>query len=94
MIADTAGQWLLLKTTPEQTERHIAMGFQKAETALPDFRGEAGANAPKWWQPPAAQLELYENTNWSKAGGWYASRASMNVDRASSFIWFAASQWN
>lgn len=94
VIADCGRQWLLLKTTPEQAERHIAMGFQKADTAPPDFRGEAGANAPKWWQPPTAQLEFYENTNRSKAGGWYASQAAMGVDRASNLIWFAASKWN
>ena len=90
VIADSGGQWLLLKATPEEIERHIAMGFKKAEEVPADFRGEAGANAPKWWTPPAAGLELYANTNWSKAGGWYWSEAVMGIDRASKIIWFSA----
>jgi hypothetical protein len=94
VIADSGGQWLLLKATPEEIDRHIGMGFQKAEAAPRDFRDEAGANAPKWWQPPTARLELYENTNWSKAGGWHSSQATMGVDRASNLIWFAASKWD
>jgi hypothetical protein len=92
VISDSGGQWLLLKATPEEIDKHIAMGFKKTESAPPDFRGEAGANAPKWWTPPAAGLELYSNTNWSKAGGWYRSEAVMGVDRTSKTIWFSASK--
>jgi hypothetical protein len=92
IIADSGGQWLLLKATPEEIDRHIAMGFKKAEWVPPDFRGEPGANTPKWWTPPATGLELYSNTNWSKAGGWYRSEAVMGIDRASNTIWFSASK--
>jgi hypothetical protein len=92
IIADSGGQWLLLKATTEEIDKHIAMGFKKVESAPPDLRGEGGANAPKWWTPPAAGLEFYSNTNWSKAGGWYRSEAVMGVDRASKTIWFSASK--
>lgn len=91
VIADSGGQWLLLEVTPEEIDRHIAMGFQKTDSVPPDFAGQAGPNAPSWWTPPAAGLEFYANTNWSKAGGWYRSEAVMGVDRASKKIWFSAS---
>jgi hypothetical protein len=91
VIVDSGIQWLLLGATPEAIDRHIAMGFQRVATTPSDFV-DAGANAPKWWQPPTARLEFYENTNWSKAGGWYSSRAAIGIDRASNMIWFAASK--
>jgi hypothetical protein len=94
VVGDSGGQWLLLKVTPEEIDKHIAMGFMKAETIPSNFRGAAGANAPKWWQPPAARLELYENKNWSKAGGWSSSEATMGIDRSSNVIWFAVSKWD
>lgn len=83
VIEDCGGQWLLISATPEEIDRHIAMGFEKAEAAPRDFRGEAGPNAPQWWQPPTTRLELYKNTNWSKAGGWHSSEAGIGVDRSS-----------
>ena len=92
VIADSGGQWLLLKATPEEIDRHIAMGFERTESVPRDFRGEAGANAPEWWRPPPAGLEFYTNTNWSKAGGWYRSEAVLGVDRASNTVWFVASK--
>lgn len=92
VIADSGGQWLLLKATSEEIDRHIAMGFRRTEAPPSDFRGDAGANAPAWWQPPTGRLELYENLNWSKAGGWHSSQATMGVDRGSNLIWFATSK--
>jgi len=92
VVGDSGGQWLLLKATPEEIDRHIAMGFTNSPYVPSDFDGDAGANAPKWWQPPTKGLEFYENNNWSKAGGWHSSWATMGVDRSSNVIWFTATK--
>ncbi len=92
IVGDAGGQWLLLKASPQEIERHIAMGFKKLD-AIPDaFDGRAGPNAPKWWQPPTDGLETYENKNWRKDGGWLRSEAVIGVDRGSGLIWFHASK--
>ncbi len=90
VIADSGAQWLLLQVAPDQIDKHIGMGFTKTEETPLEFLGPPGPNAPKWWTPPATGLEFYSNTNWSKAGGWYHSEASMGIDRASQTIWFIA----
>lgn len=94
IVGDAGGQWLLLKASPEEIERHIAKGFTPARQVPDDFNGHAGANAPSWWTPPTGHLRLYENENWTKSGGWSSSRASMGVDTESGLIWFAASKWD
>jgi len=92
VISDSGAQWLLLKATPEEIERHINMGFTKTDFPPGDFRDDAGANAPDWWQPPTNRLDLYENNNWNKTGGWSWSSAAIGVDRGSNLIWFVASK--
>jgi len=92
VVGDSGAQWLLLKATPEEIDRHIAMGFIKADYALNDFSSQPRPNAPEWWQPPTARLELYENNKWSKSGGWSSSLAAIGVDRSSNMIWFKTSK--
>jgi hypothetical protein len=90
IVGDSGGQWLLLKATPEEIERHIAKGFTPAHGIPRDFAGDAGANAPSWWKPPTTRLRLYENDHWTKSGGWWNSTAAMGVDTESGLIWFVA----
>jgi hypothetical protein len=92
VVGDSGGQWLLLKATPEEIERHIAMGFTNATRAPDDFGGGAGGSIPKWWQPPTNRLEVLENGDWSKTGGWSRSAAAISVDRGSNLIWFVTSK--
>jgi hypothetical protein len=95
VVGDSGGQWLLLKASPEEVTRHIAMGFTGKTQTPNDFNGLAGANAPDWWTPPTHRLELYENQNWNKGGGgWSDSRAAIGVDREAGLIWFAADKMN
>lgn len=94
VLGDAGRQWLLLKASPEEINRHIAMGFTAPTRVPDDFDGKAGANAPGWWTPPTSRLQLYENQNWSKAGGWTESRAALGVDRGAGLIWFAADKMN
>ena len=95
IVGDAGAQWLLLKASPEEITRHIALfGFTCHITSDPAFDGRAGANAPPWWTPPAHGLELYENTNWTKQGGWTDSRATIGVDRAAGLVWFVANKIN
>ena len=94
VIGDAGGQWLLLKASPEEITRHIAMGFTVPRYIPADFDGKAGANAPGWWTPPTSRLQLYENQEWSKAGGWSDSRAALGIDRGAGLIWFAANKMN
>lgn len=91
VISDCGAQWLLLSAKPKEIDQHIAMGFTKTAFPPRDFRGDAGANAPRWWQPPTNRLELYENNNWNKAG-WSWSSAAIGVDRGSNLIWFVSSK--
>lgn len=92
IVGDSGGQWLLLKSTPEEIERHIGMGFTNALLNPHDFGGGTGGNIPKWWRPPTNRLEFYENNNWSKAGGWSWSSAAIGVDRGSNLIWFVTTK--
>lgn len=92
IVFDSGAQWLLLKATPEEIQRYIAMGFKAPNYINRDFLGNKGANAPTWWQPPTSHLELYQNQNWSKAGGWTSSQAWIGVDRSQGLIWFLASK--
>lgn len=93
IVGDAGGQWLLLKASPKEIARHVEKGFTPAQQVPRDFNGQAGANAPSWWQPPTDHLQLYENQHWTK-GGFSNSCAAMGVDTASGLIWFAASKWD
>jgi len=92
IVGDFGGQWLLLKATPDAIQNHISKGFVGSSNPYPDFKGQAGPNAPTWWTPPAEHLEYYENEDWTKDGGWITSRAMMGIDRSAGVIWFVASK--
>jgi len=40
VISDSGAQWLLLKATPEEIDRHTGMGFTKIASPPGDFRGD------------------------------------------------------
>ena len=91
VVGDAGGQWLLLKASPEEIERHIAKGFTAMPQIPNDFNGNAGANAPPWWAPPVSRLKFYENMKWTPLPA-SSSTAAMGVDSDSGLIWFVASQ--
>ena len=93
VIGDSSTQWLLLKASPEEIEKHIAKGFTAATDAPNDFNGRIGPNAPKWWAPPTGHLQLYVCEPWPpNARGTYNS-AAMGVDTRAGLIWFVATQF-
>jgi hypothetical protein len=92
IVGDAGAQWLLLKASPDEIERDIAKGVTAARDIPRDFSENPGANVPAWWAPPTSRLQIYENKNWTKAGGWSFSEATMGVDRSSGLIWFIASK--
>ena len=93
VVGDAAVQWLLLKASPEEIEKHIAKGLVPAREALSDFDGQHNPNAPAWWKPPIGHVQLYESQNWVPTGGGTSSEAAMGVDASSGLIWFTASQF-
>ncbi|EDY20408.1 hypothetical protein CfE428DRAFT_2332 [Chthoniobacter flavus Ellin428] len=93
VVGDAAVQWLLLKASPEEVEKHIAKGFVPARETLSDFDGRHNPNAPAWWKPPSGHLRLYESHHWEPTGGGTSSEAAMGVDASSGLIWFTASQF-
>lgn len=72
IFLDSGGQWLLLKATPEQIDKHIAMGFTKSDSTTFDYNARGAA--PDWWTPPK-ELEFYQNDNWSKDGALHVTIA-------------------
>ena len=65
VVRDSGCQWLLLKATPEAIQNVISKGFTVSKNDYPDFNGQAGANAPAWWKPPAERLEFYKDEDWT-----------------------------
>jgi hypothetical protein len=93
IIADSGGQFLEMKMTPEEIDRHIRMGFVQVSEVPTVFSAEemeTDANRPSWWTMPLpSDIEYYENKSWSKSGGWSVSKAYMAVDRRTGTVWLS-----
>jgi|GEM_PF-7037303 len=85
-VADSGVQWLLLKVDSESVEKMLSYGFTSSGPSS-DFSGDAGAHAPDWWDPPAENMEYFENRNWPHGNSWYGNWAHMGLDRKRDQVW-------